>query len=60
MSKGKNQRLKLLYVKQILEEYTDADHGITLDRIVELLRMRGVMNLWGNENGLFRSQADLG
>lgn len=28
MSKGKNQRLKLLYLKQILEEYTDADHGI--------------------------------
>lgn len=42
MPKNKNQRLKLLYLKQILEEYTDADHGITMDRILELLSMRGV------------------
>ncbi len=42
MSKGKNQRLKLLYLKQILEEYTDADHGITIKRIQELLGLRGV------------------
>lgn len=42
MAKNKNQKLKLIYLKQILEEYTDADHGITMDRILELLKMRGV------------------
>jgi len=43
MSKNKNQKLKLFYLKQILEEYTDADHGITMNRIQELLGMRGVV-----------------
>lgn len=42
MAKNKNQRLKLLYLRQILEEYTDADHGISMDRILELLSMRGI------------------
>ena len=43
MSKNRNQKLKLFYLKQILEEYTDADHGITMNRIQELLGMRGVV-----------------
>ena len=42
MAKNKNQRLKLLYLKQILEEYTDAEHGITMERILELMSMRGI------------------
>lgn len=42
MPKNEYQRLKLLAVKQILEKYTDKDHGITMDRILELLSMRGI------------------
>ena len=42
MSKNENQRMKLLHVKEILEKHTDKDHGITMDRIIELLSMRGI------------------
>ena len=43
MSKNENQRMKLLHVKEILEKHTDADHGITMDRILEYLSMRGIV-----------------
>ena len=43
MPKNENQRLKLLAVKQILEEYTDIDHGITMDRLLDLLSMRDIV-----------------
>jgi len=42
MSKGKNQRLKILALKEILEQETDTNHGITMKRIIELLSMRGI------------------
>ncbi len=42
MPRPEKQKLKLMYVKQILEEYTDEAHGITMDRLLELLAMRGV------------------
>ena len=43
MAKNENQRMKLLHVKEILEKHTDADHGITMVRILELLSMRGIV-----------------
>ncbi len=42
MSKQQGQKLKPLYLKRILEEYTDDNHGITMQRILELLAMNGV------------------
>ena len=42
MPKGKNQRLKLIALKEILEQETDASHGLTMARIIELLSMRGI------------------
>lgn len=38
----KNQRLKLLKIKEILERETDSEHGIQMDRILDLLAIRGV------------------
>ena len=38
----KNQKLKLLRVKEILERETDSEHGIQMDRILDLLAMRGI------------------
>lgn len=40
---SKNQRAKLLRIKEILERETDSEHGITMDRIIDLLAMRGVI-----------------
>ena len=34
--------MKLLYLKEILERETDENHGITLERILQLLEMKGV------------------
>ena len=60
MAKKENQRLKLLYVKQILEEHTDIDHGITMDRILELLSMRGIeaerKSVYDDINTLIKSE----
>lgn len=38
----KNQKLKLLRVKEILERETDSEHGIQMDRILDLLAMWGI------------------
>ncbi|MDE6742845.1 MAG: WYL domain-containing protein [Lachnospiraceae bacterium] len=37
MAKSENQKLKLLYIAQILKEYTDADHPITTKALIERL-----------------------
>ena len=37
MAKGNNQRLKLLYLTQILMEQTDEDHGISMPDIISRL-----------------------
>ncbi len=42
MSKSANQKLKLLYLKEIFETYTDKDTFITMDEIISLLDKRGV------------------
>lgn len=42
MSKSEGQKMKLFALKEILETETDANHGITMPRIIELLSMRGI------------------
>ncbi|MCR5692317.1 MAG: WYL domain-containing protein [Eubacterium sp.] len=42
MAKGANQKLKLLYLMDILLEETDENHGLSLEQITEKLRARGV------------------
>lgn len=38
---SKSIHLKFYYVKEILERETDYEHGITMNRIIELIHMRG-------------------
>ncbi len=42
MAKSEGQKMKLFILKQILEEETDFEHGITMARLLELLRMKGI------------------
>lgn len=42
MAKSENQKLKLLYIKSILEEQTDETHPITTAQLVELLEKKGI------------------
>lgn len=42
MERGKNQRLKLLYLLDILMEKTDDDHGLTINEIIKELEARDV------------------
>lgn len=42
MANRPDAKLKLLMVMRALFEETDADHGITVDQLVEWLAMRGV------------------
>ena len=42
MTKGDNQRLKLLYLKKILMRETDDQHSLTLPQIIKLLNDYGV------------------
>lgn len=37
MPNNSKSKLKLLYIKQILEDETDAEHGISMTRIIERL-----------------------
>ena len=41
MSKSEGQKMKLFALKEILEQETDANHGISMSRILELLKLRG-------------------
>ncbi len=38
MAKGKNQKLKILYLLKILMENTDEEHPLTVNQIIELLK----------------------
>lgn len=38
MPKGTNQKLKLLYLMQILQERTDESHGLTMQEIIDALK----------------------
>ena len=42
MAKSSNQKLKLLFLKEIFEEYTDKDTFISMEQILSLLEKRGI------------------
>ncbi len=42
MPKGTNQKLKLITLREILLEKTDAEHGLTLSQILDELMARGI------------------
>ena len=42
MAKGKNQKLKLLYLLKILMEETDESHGLTRQELLDRLASHGV------------------
>ncbi len=42
MPRGENQKLKLLYLKQFFEEWTDEDHPATMPEILAYLKENGV------------------
>ena len=42
MSRSEHQKLKLLYLKEILETQTDAAHPLTAQELIELLARKGV------------------
>ena len=42
MTKGINQKLKMLYLEEIFEKETDDDHSLTLQEITEKLHEKGV------------------
>ncbi len=42
MSKGPNQKQKLLYIQKLLEEKTDEKHGVTVNEIIEYLEDKGI------------------
>ena len=42
MAKGKNQKLKLLYLAKILKEKTDEENGITMPQLIDELAKYGV------------------
>ena len=42
MAKGENQKLKMLYLLRLFEQYTDDDHALTLQQIIEKLEACGV------------------
>lgn len=42
MPKGSNQKLKLLYLMKILNEYTDEEHALTIKEIIERLDGYGI------------------
>ena len=42
MPRSENQKLKLLYLKQILESQTDANHPLTAQELIDMLALKGV------------------
>lgn len=42
MARSENQKLKLLYIVQLLQERTDEEHPVTTQEIIEYLRTQGI------------------
>lgn len=42
MARSENQKLKLLYLIKFLREWTDEEHGLTLEQVVEKLKGEGI------------------
>lgn len=63
MTKGPNQKLKMLYLKDIFEKETDDDHSLSLAEITEKLNERGVnadrKTLYADFNELQRYGLDI-
>lgn len=38
MAKSENQKMRIIYLKEMLEKYTDIDHGLTMEEILEKLQ----------------------
>jgi len=42
MAKSSNQKLKLTYLAEIFEKYTDDEHFITVSQMIDMLAVRGI------------------
>ncbi|MBP1578168.1 MAG: WYL domain-containing protein [Oscillospiraceae bacterium] len=42
MAKSSNQKLKLIYLAEIFEKYTDDEHCITISQMIDMLAVRGI------------------
>lgn len=42
MARSENQKLKLLYIVQLLQERTDEEHPVTTQEIIDYLRTKGI------------------
>ena len=42
MPRSEHQKLKLLYLKEILETQSDADHPLTAQSLIDLLAEKGI------------------
>lgn len=42
MARSENQKLKLLYIVQLLQERTDEEHPVTTQEIIDYLRAKGI------------------
>lgn len=42
MAKSSNQKLKLIYLAEIFEKYTDDEHFITVSQMIDMLAVRGI------------------
>ena len=42
MSKGANQKQKLLYIQKFLQEKTDENHGVTVNEIINYLEKNDI------------------
>lgn len=42
MARGKNQKLKLLYLAKIMQEETDEQHRLTMPQLIERLDAYGI------------------
>lgn len=44
MARGKNQKLKLLYLAKIMQEETDEQHRLTMPQLIERLDAYGIVS----------------
>ena len=42
MAKASEQKLKILYLLDILEKYTDEQHPVSMNEILRRLKLRGI------------------
>ena len=42
MPKSDNQKLSLFYIRDYLEQYSDADHPVTTQDLIDMLAQKGI------------------